>query len=335
MNQTPAEVSRHSRWAERIPLRRLPQPAEPRLSPTWQQARVSRIERSLRLSQQRDPGGWYVVGASKDLAAGDNSRVRTVNGLELVIYRTEQGRFVAGPGACPHMGALLTDCVVFGEDIFCRWHGLELGPGQHRGWRTFATHDDGVLLWVNLPTEGECSTLLPRVFPRPPLADAISAVVEIPATCEPRDIIANRLDPWHGSWFHPYAFSHLEVDENRSTDAELFVEVAFRVNRTWGVPVLARFLCPDARTIVMQIVEGEGAGSVVETHATPLGVDERGRDRTMMVEATVAHSPRTGFALARRAAALVRPLIRRTARQLWVDDLAYAERRYALRQRGD
>jgi hypothetical protein len=32
---------------------------------------------------------------------------------------------------------------------------------------------------------------------------------------------------------------------------------------------------------------------------------------------------------------LVRPGIRRTARKLWVDDLAYAERRYELRQRGE
>jgi hypothetical protein len=33
--------------------------------------------------------------------------------------------------------------------------------------------------------------------------------------------------------------------------------------------------------------------------------------------------------------ALVWPGIRHTARKLWVDDLAYAERRYELRQRGE
>jgi hypothetical protein len=36
--------------------------------------------------------------------------------------------------------------------------------------------------------------------------------------CEPEDVIANRLDPWHGSWFHPYAFSHLVVDDDASSD---------------------------------------------------------------------------------------------------------------------
>ena len=94
-------------------------------------------------------------------------------------------------------------------------------------------------------------------------------------------MIANRLDPWHGAWFHPYAFCHLTVDDAASDEHRLVVDVTFRLSRTWGVPVRAEFSCPDARTIVMRIVEGEGTGSVVETHATPTGVDERraGRSR--------------------------------------------------------
>ena len=52
------------------------------------------------------------------------------------------------------------------------------------------------------------------------------------------------------------------------------VDVTFRLSRTWGVPVRAEFTCPDARTIVMRIIDGEGAGSVVETHATPPGLDD-------------------------------------------------------------
>jgi hypothetical protein len=101
------------------------------------------------------------------------------------------------------------------------------------------------------------------------------------------------------------------------------------------VPVRAEFSCPDARTIVMRITEGEGVGSVVETHATPLGTDERGQPLTMVTEATIAHSGRPGFAIARWMAPLLRPSIRKTARRLWVDDLLYAERRYELRARGE
>ena len=81
----------------------------------------------------------------------------------------------------------------------------------------------------------------------------------------------------------------------------------------------------------MRITEGEGAGSVVETHATPLGRGPDGRPRTAVIEAVVAHSGRPGFALARRAAPALRPVMRHAAARLWRDDLAYAERRYQLR----
>jgi hypothetical protein len=84
----------------------------------------------------------------------------------------------------------------------------------------------------------------------------------------------------------------------------------------------------------MRITEGEGATSVVETHATPLTAEGASRPRTAVVEAIVAASDRRGFTLARAAAPALRPLMRRTAGRLWRDDLAYAERRWALRSTG-
>jgi hypothetical protein len=53
--------------------------------------------------------------------------------------------------------------------------------------------------------------------------------------------------------------------------------------------------------------------------------------RTAVIEATIAHSSRTGFQRARRVAPLITPLMRLAAAKLWKDDLAYAERRYYLR----
>ena len=101
-----------------------------------------------------------------------------------------------------------------------------------------------------------------------------------------------------------------------------------------GVPVIAEFTSPEPRTIVMRIIDGEGAGSVVETHATPMGPGPDGRPRTAVIEAVVAHSDRTGFGHALRAAPLIAPLMRHAATRLWRDDLVYAERRFALRDRG-
>jgi len=312
-----------------IPLQRLPQPDEHALRSTWRAATPRRIGEALDCSQRRDPSGWYVAGASTDV--GDRSVVRTLAGREVALWRGAEGRPHAGPGACPHLDARLHGCVIDGDDVLCRWHGMALPREAGRGWREYPAHDDGVLFWVRLPTPGEELSNAPKLPERPPLEASIAAVIALPAACEPRDIIANRLDPWHGAWFHPYAFSHLTVDEAASTTERLVVDVAFRLGRTWGVPVRAEFTTPDARTIVMRITEGEGAGSVVETHATPLAPGPDGRPRTMMTEATIAYSERPGFRAARAVGRGIVPLIRRTARALWVDDLAYAERTYAVR----
>ncbi|WP_188943795.1 DUF5914 domain-containing protein [Nakamurella endophytica] len=304
------------------------------MAPSWRQARPSRIAAALRVAQGRDPGGWYVVGASGDVGRS-TSVTRTIAGVEVVLWRDADGALVAGPGACPHLGALLTGCTVADGTLYCRWHGYPIEPRGDASWRPFQALDDGVLLWVRLPTQGETPTERPALPVRSPADLSVSAVMVEPGTCEPEDVIANRLDPWHGAWFHPYSFSHLTVDDAASDESTLVVDVTFRLSRNVGVPVRAAFTCPDARTIVMTITEGEGAGSVVETHATPLGVDAAGRPRTMVTEATIAYSPRSGFGVARALAPVLRPAIKRTARRLWVDDLAYAERRYALRARGE
>jgi hypothetical protein len=83
----------------------------------------------------------------------------------------------------------------------------------------------------------------------------------------------------------------------------------------------------------MRIVDGEGAGSVVETHATPLGPGADGLPRTAVLEAVIAHSNRPGFAHAMRGAPMIQMLMRRAATRLWRDDLAYAERIFSLRNR--
>ena len=354
------------RWPSRWPVQPFDEAKWASQTPTYREADPRVIEAAAARAAQRPAGNWYVFAASRNVRPGTPLGF-TVGGQEFVAWRDEHAGLLVGPGACPHLGAALADARVDGGQLVCRWHGLRLGAatgGKGDGWSPLPCHDDGVLCWVRVDSVGnEVPTSAPIVASRPPAAGQLDAVATMIGVCEPRDIIANRLDPWHGAWLHPYAFARLRVLEAPAgtvgpdagnLDADnldvvvsdtadtpdtavcealdrFLVEVTFRVAGRWGVPVRAEFRCPGPRTVTMRILDGEGVGSVVETHATPLGPGPDGLARTSVIEATIAASTRPGFRVARQVAPLLRPLIRHTAARLWRDDLAYAERRYALR----
>lgn len=288
--------------------------------PDWRQSDARWIGRALSTALARAGGGWFVVDAER--AFGDKPRRYEVNGEELVFWRVD-GQLHAAPNACPHLGASLAEGCVRDGRLVCPWHGLELGPGAHGRWRPLPVHADGVLVWVRLDAAGEMPTERPALPERP--ARFIDAVIRMEARCEPEDVIANRLDPWHGVHFHPHSFKRLRVIEQR--EDEITVRVVFGVLGPLGMEVDARFHCPDPRSIVMTIVAGDGVGSVVETHASPIGPG-----RSAVVEATLVTSDRRHFGKVLRLARLIRPLIERAASRLWVEDIAYAERRRALAQ---
>ncbi len=317
-------------------VRPLSVPPWERQPPTWQAARPSVIADALKRAVNRPSGNWYVIGASRDVPA-DRPRGRPVAGVELVAWRNAAGELAVAPGACPHLGAPLRESALCGGRLVCRWHGLALDERGMGGWQPFPAYDDGVLAWVRLDRAGgEEPTPAPVLPARPRPGRTLDAVTTQVGRCEPEDVVANRLDPWHGSWFHPYAFTRLTVvEEPDPRDGDRFVvDVAYRLPARTGVPVRAAFTAPEPRTVVMHILDGEGASSVVETHATPLTPPGHPRPRTAVVEAVLATSDRRGFTAARRMAPLLRPLVRRAAARLWRDDLAYAERRCRLRAEG-
>ncbi len=299
---------------------------KPAFDPDWVQAKPASIKRSLDAALSRSGRGWFVLDASARISS--RPRRFEVSGQELVAWR-DGDQLRAAPAACPHMGASLEGAKLCGGRPVCPWHGLVLGPEGHGGWHHLPAYDDGVLSWIRLGEPAgepgsDSAAERPTLPSRPEVFFA--GVIRLEARCEPRDVLQNRLDPWHGAHFHPYSFGDLEVLED--TPEKLVLRVEKRILGPLRVEVKAQFDCPDERTIVMTILDGEGAGSTVETHATPIS-----QGRTAIVEATLATSARPGFRFARRVAPLVRPLLERSARRLWVDDAAYAERLFELRGR--
>jgi hypothetical protein len=319
------------RWPKSWPLQPIPPGSWTGQHPTYRDASPAIIQAALDRSQRRPTGNWYTFGASRDVHARKPLGF-SVAGVELVAWRDQQSRLCVGPRACPHLGADLATAEVHNGDLICRWHGLCLGrdTDEYR-WRLLPSYDDGVLAWVRLDAVGGEKPLEHPVIPARPSGCTLDAVATMVGTCQPSDIIANRLDPWHGAWYHPYSFTQLEVLSTPTEEVDTFlVAVTFRIGRV-GVPTVAEFSSPEARTIVMRIVDGEGVGSVVETHATPVGLGSDKLPRTAVIEATVAHSERAGFRRALSVAPVITPLMRLAATRLWKDDLAYAERRYQVR----
>ena len=277
------------------PLRRLSGQDWAAMAPTWRDAKVGIIDAALARPRARPSGNWFVAGASRDVRTGSPVGT-TVGDVEVVLWRTADGRVHAGPGACPHLARPWTTAAVQ------RQHCAAAGTG----WRS-ARRARG-LAPVSRPRRrrarlGPRSTRsAARSPPRPRRARAPAAGPVLgrgdrrAGPVRARDVIANRLDPWHGSWLHPYAFSHLRVDDAASTDRPARRRRRLPARAHLGRAGARRLLLPGRADDVMQITEGEGAGSVVETHATPLGADEHGAPVTQVTEATIAYSDRAGFA---------------------------------------
>ncbi|HEX5144291.1 MAG TPA: DUF5914 domain-containing protein [Mycobacterium sp.] len=314
------------------PLQVVPTTSWAQQRPTYGDAQPAIIDTAVDRAQRRPTGNWFAFAASRDVSSRRPLGAQ-VAGIELVAWRDNRSRLRVGPGSCPHLGADLSTGTVTNGTLFCRWHGLALdGTTCRLGWAPLPSYDDGILAWVRLDSVGGEQPLDHPVIVARPAGSTITAVTRVIGVCEPSDVIANRLDPWHGAWFHPYSFTRLKVLATPTeSDDRFIVAVTFRMGRL-GVPTIAEFTCPEARTIVMRILDGEGVGSVVETHVTPIGAGPDGRPNVAVLEAIVAQSPRPGFRAARRVAPLIGWLMRYAGNRLWHDDMRYAERRYRLRE---
>ncbi|HZA12677.1 DUF5914 domain-containing protein, partial [Mycobacterium sp.] len=206
------------RWPKDIPVQVIPRTRWASQRPTYRDARPAIIDAALQRSQRRPSGNWYAFAASRSIRA-DRPFGTRVAGMELVAWRDARHRLRVGPGACPHLGASLANGTVDCGTLICSWHGLALsGDSSEFGWKPLPGHDDGVLAWVRLDGIGGEAPLDRPVVPARPTGATLDAVTRLVGVCEPSDIIANRLDPWHGAWYHPYSFTSLDVLSSPTED---------------------------------------------------------------------------------------------------------------------
>jgi phenylpropionate dioxygenase-like ring-hydroxylating dioxygenase large terminal subunit len=74
---------------------------------------------------------WYIGALSQELAPGPQGIKplgRKILGEDIAFYRTATGKVVALQSACPHRFAPLEYGDIIGENLKCRYHGLEFGP---------------------------------------------------------------------------------------------------------------------------------------------------------------------------------------------------------------
>jgi phenylpropionate dioxygenase-like ring-hydroxylating dioxygenase large terminal subunit len=73
--------------------------------------------------------GWTVVARSEEVAPGPVSRA--LDGRPIVLFRTTAGRVAALADSCPHQGNALSEGLVDGNTILCRYHGWSVAAD---GW---------------------------------------------------------------------------------------------------------------------------------------------------------------------------------------------------------
>ena len=225
------------------------------------------------------------------------------------------------PRACPHLGADLATAAVECGTLVCPWHGLRLSDQSRGAWQPVSgPRRRCVVLGSPRRRRQEEPTDAPIIPARPP-SPRLAAVTRLEGVCEPCDVVANRLDPWHGAWFHPYSFTRLEVLSSPAADEDLpdefdrfVVAVTFRMGRL-GVPVIAEFTTPDPRTVVMRSSTAKDRAASWKRTSRRRVSGRDGLPRTAVVEAVIAHSDRRHFGKALFVAPVIRPLMgsRRTA----------------------
>ena len=96
---------------------------------------------------------WKAVCRVEDIPVLGSRRVRRDNGLDVAVFRNDQGEVYALLDRCPHKGGPLSQGIVFGNRVACPLHnwtiglsdGLAQAPDEGCTPRFAVKVDDGVV----------------------------------------------------------------------------------------------------------------------------------------------------------------------------------------------
>lgn len=156
---------------------------------------------------------WYVVAASRDLAAGSLLSVKLMQ-EEVLLWRGSDGQVHAWEDRCPHRGCRFSIGKVKNDKVVCPYHGWEFaGSGActlrpahpHQEVpkaiqaKPYSVEEHYGLIWVCLGTPAQPVLDYPE-FQDPKLRQVLCGPYDVAAA--PPRVIENFLDQAHFSYVH-------------------------------------------------------------------------------------------------------------------------------------
>lgn len=182
---------------------------------------------------------WYVAGRSSEI--GRTPFARRFLGVDVVLYRTEDGHPVAMRNRCPHRSFPLVRGKLEGDRLICGYHGMEFEPDgvcAHMPAlsstpstvtiRTYPVADRGPLTWIWMGSPDLADESL--IPPTPWLADSAWGTVtgDFHINADYVSMHENLIDQTHFPFLHPGTVGTPEYARSKLTANTENNQVAIR-----------------------------------------------------------------------------------------------------------